>query len=76
LGKPWSAREIQLLKKYYPILSKRALISIFPNRTYQALSRIASKLGIKKSIDFKRGPSKNIYFVELVLDVIFLPSEV
>jgi hypothetical protein len=54
MGKSWGSGEIQSLEKYYPTASKKDLISLFPDRTYQALSRFASKRGIIKSTSFKR----------------------
>ncbi len=44
----WDNRELQLLKAYYPSLSKQDLLPIFPNRTYQAIQRMASALAIKR----------------------------
>jgi hypothetical protein len=53
LGEKWSIEEIDLLKQKYPLASKSEL-KLFPERTYQSLSRFASKHGINKSANFRR----------------------
>jgi hypothetical protein len=54
LGLLWNDRELQLLRDTYPILNKKQLTEIFPDRNYQAVARKASKLGITKSDNFKK----------------------
>jgi hypothetical protein len=44
----WDNGELQLLKAYYPFVSRQALLPLFPKRTYQAIQRMASALGIKR----------------------------
>ena len=44
----WDDLELELLKTYYPSISSQDLPALFPNRTYQAIQRMASTLGIKR----------------------------
>ena len=44
----WDDLELELLKAYYPSRSSQDLLALFPNRTYQAIQRMASTLAIKR----------------------------
>jgi hypothetical protein len=44
----WDNQEIDLLKINYPSSTKEMLIDLFPKRTYDAIQRMASYLGIKR----------------------------
>jgi hypothetical protein len=44
----WNNVELGLLKIYYPSLKKEDLLALIPNRTYDAIQRMASSLGIKR----------------------------
>ena len=44
----WNKLELDLLKSNYPTHGKSELIKLFPNRTYQAIQRMASYLGVKR----------------------------
>jgi len=46
----WSVKEVELLKKYYPIMDNRELLKLFPNRTVCAIIHKASRLGLVKEI--------------------------
>jgi hypothetical protein len=49
----WSNKELEQLKAHYPDVVKRELIRLFPNRTYQSIQRMASYLGIKRTIPLR-----------------------
>jgi hypothetical protein len=44
----WNKSELDLLRSNYSTHSKVGLIELFPNRTYQAIQRMASNLGVKR----------------------------
>jgi NUMOD3 motif len=54
----WDNVELQLLKAYYPFLSRQALLPLFPKRTYQAIQRMASELAIKRGNKGYRHPEE------------------
>jgi hypothetical protein len=54
MGHLWTNQELRLLKECYPIFNKKELTALFPTRSYQAITRKASKLHIAKSKDFKK----------------------
>jgi hypothetical protein len=47
----WSQKEINLLIKTYKNSTKNELISLFPNRTYEAIKLMGCKLKLKKEIN-------------------------
>jgi len=47
----WNKLELDLLKSNYSTHGKSELIELFPNRTYQAIQRMASYLGMKRVRD-------------------------
>jgi hypothetical protein len=53
----WNKLELDLLKNYYPILTKNELIDLFPKRTYSAVQRMASYLSVQRiRMDFHHTP--------------------
>ncbi len=44
----WDKLELDLLKRSYPTHGKSELLKLFPNRTYQAIQRIASYYGVRR----------------------------
>ncbi len=53
MGHLWTNQELRLLKECYPIFNKKET-TLFPTRSYQAITRKASKLHIAKSKGFKK----------------------
>lgn len=47
LSNRWSEYEIDLLKKYYPIGEIKKLITLLPNRSYNAITTKSLRLGLK-----------------------------
>lgn len=45
----WAINELEMVKQYYPSLTKEELLNMFPNRTYHAIQRMASYLGVKRN---------------------------
>lgn len=45
---PWTAKDLDNLKKYYPVLSGDELMSFFPGRTSAGVKTKATILGLKK----------------------------
>lgn len=57
----WDSNELDLLKRCYSTYMKDELLKLFPNRTYQAIQRMASYLDIKRPrIDFHHTPEARI----------------
>jgi hypothetical protein len=53
LNQFWDSNELDLLEYYYSTRTKHELLKLFPKRTYQAIQRMASTLGVKRNrIDF------------------------
>lgn len=52
-GTPWTNEEVQLLKENYRIKSKEELLSIFPKRTWKAITNKANSLGIRMVNDYE-----------------------
>ena len=46
-GQQWKSNEIELIRKLYPSYKKEKLSMLLPNRTWDAISRKAIRLGIK-----------------------------
>jgi len=46
-GQQWKPKEIELIRKLYPRYEKEKLLKLLPNRTWDAISRRAARLGIK-----------------------------
>lgn len=47
MGKRWSQKEIDYLRKYYPSYNKEKLLNLLDGRTWRAISDKAQRLGIK-----------------------------
>lgn len=47
LSNRWSKYEIDLLRKYYPIGEIKKLLTLLPNRTYDAITTKSLRLGLK-----------------------------
>jgi hypothetical protein len=57
LSQLWNKFELDLLRCSYPTHGKNELLKLFPNRTYQAIQRIASYYGVKKVLmDYELTP--------------------
>jgi hypothetical protein len=49
----WDSNELDLLKRYYSTQMKHEILKLFPKRTYPAIQRMASNLGVKRTrLDF------------------------
>jgi hypothetical protein len=44
----WDKLELEVVRNYDPILAKKELTGLLPKRTYQAIQRMASSLGVKR----------------------------
>lgn len=60
---PWTAKDLDNLKKYYPILSGDELLSYFPGRTIAAVKTKAQILGLKKQKQRFRFTKKHINYL-------------
>lgn len=50
----WTKEEVELLEINYPILKRKELSIILPNRSYRSVYRKAEKLGLKKYREFNK----------------------
>lgn len=51
----WTEAELELLVEQYPLLKKRELIELFPDKKYGSIVEFARKRGLKKSKTYCRG---------------------
>jgi hypothetical protein len=56
LTQVWNDQDDNLLKRCYPTHTKNELISLFPNRTYQAIQRRASDLQVRRTVSYHHTP--------------------
>jgi hypothetical protein len=57
LSQLWNKLELDLLRRSYPTHGKNEPLKLFPNRTYQAIQRIASYYGVKRVlVDYELTP--------------------
>ena len=54
MGTPWSEEELELLKKYYPLLGQKVtrtdLMALFKTRSWHSIQNRAYDLGIKCNV--------------------------
>lgn len=58
--KRWTKKEIELLKKYYPLMGTDC-VKYFKNRTRQMIMNKANKLGLKKNSNSNKSKYKYVY---------------
>lgn len=54
MNKKWSANEIALLKKLYPITDNVEILKHFPERSFESIKIKAKRLKIYRNCDIKK----------------------